>query len=45
MYLFLALMGLRCRTWAFFSWGKQGLLFAVVWWLLTAVVSLTEYGL
>ena len=26
IYLFLAMLGLHCNTWAFFSCGEQGLL-------------------
>ena len=38
--LFLAALGLRCCTWAFFSCGEGGLLFVAVRGLLTAVTSL-----
>ena len=40
IYLFLALLGLRCCVWAFSSWGKQGLLFVAVHGLLIVVDSL-----
>ena len=44
--LFLAALGLRCCAWAFSSCGKQGLLFVVVYGLLTWVASLVaEHGL
>ena len=44
--LFLAVLGLRCCTWAFSSCGKRGLLFIVVHGLLIAVASLAaEHGL
>ena len=43
---FLAVLGLRCCTQAFFSCGVQGLLFVVVRGLLIAVASLVaEHGL
>ena len=46
IYLFLAVLGLRCCTQAFSSCGKQELLFIVVHRLLTAVASLVaEHGL
>ena len=46
MYLFLAVLGLRCCTWAFSSCGELGLLFVVVCGLLIAVASLVvEHGL
>ena len=46
LYLFLAALGLRCCTWAFFSYVERGLLFLVVRRLLTAVASLVaEHGL
>ena len=46
MYLFLAVLGLRCCTWAFSCCGEQGLLFVVVCGLLIAVASLiAEHGL
>ena len=35
-----AVMGLRCCTWAFFSWAEQGLLFIVVTRLLIVVAAL-----
>ena len=41
-YLFLAVLGLRCCTWAFCSWGEQGLLFIVMRGFLTVVASLTS---
>ena len=40
IYLFLAALGLRCCTQAFFSCGEQGLLLFVVRGLLIAVASL-----
>ena len=44
--LFLAVLGLRCCTWAFSSCGEQGLLFLVVPQLLIEVASLVvEHGL
>ena len=44
--LFLAALGLRCCTWAFSSWGEQGLLFVAVHGLLIVVASLVvEHGL
>ena len=39
IYLFLAVLGLRCCTWAFSSCGEQGLLFVAVRGLLIAVAS------
>ena len=46
IYLFLAVLGLRCCAWAFSSCGELGLLFAAVRELLTAVASLVaEHGL
>ena len=45
-YIFLAVLGLCCCTWAFSSCGKRGLLFVAVCGLLTAVASLVaEHGL
>ena len=45
-YLFLAVLGLHCCTWAFSSCDKQGLLFVAVCGLLIAVASLAvEHGL
>ena len=44
--LFLAALGLRCRTRAFSSCGERGLLFIAVHGLLIAVASLVaEHGL
>ena len=40
IYLFLAVLGLRCCEQAFSSCGEQGLLFVVVRGLLIAVASL-----
>ena len=40
IYLFLAALGLRCCTWAFFSYVKQGLLFVPACGLLMVVASL-----
>ena len=46
IYSFLAVLGLRCCTWAFSSCSEQGLLFVAVHGLLTAVASLVaEHGL
>ena len=46
IYLFLAALGLRCCTWAFFSGVERGLLFVAVCGLLIAVASLVaEHGL
>ena len=46
IYLFLAALGLRCCTQAFFSCIKWGLLFVVVRGLLILVASLVaEHGL
>ena len=46
VYLFLAVLGLRCCTWAFSSCGEWGLLFVAVRGLLIAVASLAaEHGL
>ena len=40
IYLFLAVLGLRCCALAFSSCGERGLLFTAVHGLLTAVASL-----
>ena len=40
IYLFLAVLGLRCCAWAFSSCSEWGLLFVVVRGLLIAVASL-----
>ena len=46
IYLFLAVLGLRCCTRAFSSCGEQGLLFVAVSGLLIVVASLVaEQGL
>ena len=46
IYLFLAVLGLRCCARAFSSCSKRGLLFVVVRGLLIAVASLVaEHGL
>ena len=46
IYLFLAVLGLRCCTRAFSSCSEQGLLFVVVRGLFIAVASLVvEHGL
>ena len=46
IYLFLAVLGLRCCAWAFCSCGEWGLLFVVVRGLLIAVASVVvEHGL
>ena len=43
--LFLAVLGLRCCTWAFSSFRERGLLFVVVHGLLIVVASLVaEHG-
>ena len=42
IYLFLAVLGLHCCTWAFSSCGERGLLFIAVQGLLIAVASLVE---
>ena len=45
MFLFLAVLGLRCCERAFSGWGEQGLLFVVMHGLLTVVASLVaEHG-
>ena len=45
-YLFLAVLGLCCCTWAFFNCGEQGLLFIVMQGLLIVVAFLVaEHGL
>ena len=46
IYLFLAVLGLHCCSWAFSSCSERGLLFTAVHVLLIAVVSLVaEHGL
>ena len=40
IYLFLAVLGLRCCMWAFYSWGERGLLLVAVRRLLIVVASL-----
>ena len=46
IYLFLAVLGLRCCVWAFSSCSEQGLLFVAVHGLLIVVASLVaEHGL
>ena len=46
IYLFMAMLGLRCCAWAFSSCGERGLLFVMVGGLLIAVASLVaEHGL
>ena len=40
IYLYLAVLGLRCSTWVFFSCGEWGLLFVAVRGLLIVVASL-----
>ena len=40
IYLFLAVLGLRCCAWAFSSCSERGLLFVAVCGLLIAVASL-----
>ena len=45
-YLFLAVLGLCCCTWAFSSCGERGLLFTAARVLLIVVASLVvEHGL
>ena len=46
IYLFLAVLGLRCCTWTFSSCSEWGLLFVAMCRLLTAVASLfVQHGL
>ena len=46
LFLFLAVLGLRCCMWAFSSCGERGLLFVLERGLLIAVASLVgEHGL
>ena len=46
IYLFLAVLGLRCCAWAFSSCGERELLFVAVRGLLIVMVSLVaEHGL
>ena len=46
LFLFLAVLGLRCCAWAFSSCSERGLLFIAVRGLLVAVASLAaEHGL
>ena len=46
LFLFLAVLGLRCCMWAFSSCGERGPLFIAVHRLLIAVTSLVaEHGL
>ena len=46
IYLFLAVLGLRCCAWAFSSCGERVLLFVAVRGILIAVASLVaEHGL
>ena len=46
IYLFLSVLSLHCCTWAFSSYGEQGVLFVAVCGLLVAVASLVaEHGL
>ena len=46
IFLFLAVLGLRCCVRAFSSYGERGLLFVAVHGLLIAVASLVvEHGL
>ena len=46
IFIFLAVLGLRCCAWAFPSYGERGLLFVAVHGLLIAVASLVaEHGL
>ena len=42
LFLFLAVLGLRCCAWAFSSCSEQGLLFVAVHGFLIAVASLVE---
>ena len=45
IYLFLAVLGLRCCTWAFSSCGEQGLLLVAVCGLLIVVAFLVAWAL
>ena len=45
IYLFLAALGLHCCTWAFSSWGEQGLLFVAVRGLLMVASLVAEHRL
>ena len=46
LFLFLAMLGLRCCVWTFSSCGERGLLFVAVCGLLIAVASfVVEHGL
>ena len=46
MYVCMAVLGLRCRVWAFSSCGERGLLFVAVHGLLIVVASLVaDHGL
>ena len=45
IYVFLAVLGLRCCMEAFSSCGEQGLLLVAVYGLLIAAASLVEHGL
>ena len=45
IYLFLAVLGLRCCAQAFSGCSEWGLLFVAVCWLLIAVASLVEHRL
>ena len=46
LFIYLAVLGLRCCVWAFSSCGEQGLLFVAVRGLLIVVASLVaEHGL
>ena len=46
IYLFMAVLDLRCCVWAFSSCGERGLLFVAVRGLLIALASLVaEHGL
>ena len=46
IYLFIAVLGLPCYTWAFSSCSERGILFLVVCRLLIEVASLVvEHGL
>ena len=45
IYLFLAALGLRCCTWAFFSCGELWLLFAAERFLIVVASPVAEHGL
>ena len=45
LFIFLAVLGLRCCVWAFSRCGERGLLFIAVHGLLIVVASLVDHGL